>query len=315
MISSPDTVAQSQSNILVQQGVDSETGQKFYDIEKALPLDRLQAAFVSEFSQTAPDIEERLRQVRRDSAYVDRVGKDRSFQGMTFHLSYIHEGQAWSYPMVEATDDRTQDLHALGHEWIHALPVADILPAAVVENGVLKKRWVRSGPLKIEGISVRKPDGTEKVVSAKFAEGVSEEQKRFWEAVTEWRARKISTKYFPDKFPDLHSSFGSGYLGVSVIEWLEHQASGMGRGDEFMQAANEALVNGSSPSMYEVLNNMFPNVDAVEEIMNAFSRELQFEQEAETGKIPPQELNDRVYKEIYPNLQRALKGVKPVVKS
>lgn len=287
-------------------GINAETGQRLFDLEKRLPLDRLEKAFIDEFGQRYPETSQIVRLLREKTLYLDfldHIHEER--RGGTIFLYEDYRSGDISHKIeLRVSDDSDQDLHELTHEWIHGLSIGDV--GRSWEDGGSKKRvlYGRIGPTRVQGLLTTDASGRKQVEITTMES--SPVEVRFWEWLTEWRARKISIKYFPEKFSDFHDSFKTGYAGVSVVEWFEKQAEISGLQSEFLDAVDEGLVDGHDDKMKDILNRMFPGINAYHEILDAISKELMIEKEVKSGKLTSDEAGGQLYDKIYPTLVQRL---------
>lgn len=301
-----------QSQKLQRIAIDSETLQNFYDLEKRVPVKQVKAAFVSEFKAYNPDIAQTVDNLRKNTDYVSFVIAGHEplpdIRGLTSPFYRLYPVDPWTHRVqVEATRSADQDQHVLTHEWIHGLAVVDV-GTSWTEGDVKKQRLTsRMGFKRMEAVVVSQAGKSTEVTDVKVVGNFDRRYESVLEALTEWKARKISMKYFPEKFTDFHESFATGYQGVSIIEWLEEQAQIAGLADGFQNAADEALVLGDERNFIQVVNSIFPGKNAFDEVLDTFGKEVEVLSQMEGGLLTPNQAVEQIQKVIYPDLLNRLK--------
>ncbi|MCL5784067.1 MAG: hypothetical protein M1142_01770 [Patescibacteria group bacterium] len=270
-------------------GVDSETGQRYYDIEKRLPLDRLEQAFTDEFGGINSSVRENLDLLRKNTGYLSSLRDNDLGGSTTYFYRDFKTGQITHLVKVTVSEDPDQDLHKVAHEWLHGLSLGDIGKTRASWGMKETVLYGRIGPIKVKGILIIDQGGKE-IIGVSRENVPSPSLSRMWEWFAEWRIREFSLKYFPEKFNDFHNSFASGYHGVSVIEWLKEQSQGLGLRQEFFQAVDQALINGDESSIGEIFLKMFSRIDSLREIEQTAKKELEIEDDLKNGKINIEEM-------------------------
>ncbi len=285
---------------LVRKAIDTETLQSLYSLERRLPVDQIKAAFVSEFSYLDPDIESTMATLQENTSYVDFVVQGHQVRpevgGLTTPFYQKRNKEPWNHRIqVETSDSPDQDQHVLTHEWIHGMSIQDVGKSWV--DGDLKKQEIkgRIGFKKMKAIIVTHPDGRKEVVDQALTEPLDDRRHRMLENLTEWKARRMGMKYFPEKYNDLHKPFKTGYQGVSVIEYLEETAEAAGKKKVFTEAADRVLVLGDEGAFIALVDTLFGDKKVYAEVLTAFGQEIEAEQQQGQGKITPQTA-------IYPDL-------------
>jgi hypothetical protein len=282
--------------------IDSETGRQHFSLER-LPMPQIKQAFIDEFKQYKPNIAAHLDLLEKNTEYVDFIDKNEADIGglSTSFYRASKDEHLTHQTYVPVTENPNQDQHTLTHEYIHGLNVGDL--GKEWQDGPNKKRilYGRVGPLRKTSIMTINANGAEHFESYGQATYTPEEL-RLWECFTEWKARRMSLKYFPDKFDDFHTSFDTGYQGVSLIEWLEEQAIQSGNGEQFTHAANLALVNGQDREIMNVLESLFPGKQVYKNLLETLSKELVVEAEIEAGKVSLEQGVTTIREQVYGDL-------------
>lgn len=268
------------------------------ELEQRLPLDRVTQAFISEFSYLDPDIARSLSLLKGNTRYLDFIDEvhGRTLGGNTsYAYRDLATGAITHKVKLAASGSEDQDQHNLTHEWIHGLSIGDVGSKTEIGQEV----HARIGPIRLKGIL----SGNEEEDWLLSPEGnFSPALVRLWEGFTEWKARRMSLKYFPEKFDDFHDSFLYGYQAASIVEWLEEQAIAKGRGDDFVKAADKALVNGNDQNMITLLTGIFPNKDPYGTLLSAVGEEVALEWQVNKHQITEASALKQVRNRIYPGL-------------
>lgn len=291
-------------------GIDTETLQMLYGPEH-LPIDRIQEAFQTEFGYLEPDINRMMQRLQGNSLLVSFVEGGHDLAGLTSPFYRGRGGSEWGHKIqVETGSSPDQDQHVLTHEWIHGLSLGE--EGDSLQEGDVTKRVIhgRIGFKKMEAVVVRHSDGREEITEQRIATGTtaSPEMDRVLEALTEWKARKLGIKYFPEKYSDFHASFTTGYQGASITEWLEEQASITGRQEEFTHAVDIALVRGDEKPFVATVNSLFPSKDAMGQVLETFRQEVALEQQVKQGQFSIDQADNKIKTELYPILVKNLRA-------
>lgn len=287
-------------------GIDTEKGRVHFDPER-LQLKKIEQIFVDEFSYLKPDIKTVLSGLSQNFEYVSFIKKmDKDLEGETAHffkdpIDNLIKKQV----TVKVSSSPKQDRHKTIHEYIHGLNIGD-LGRQWEEDGVKKRAlYGRTGPIRYMGEMTIDQHGKESFDEYIYTDTPLAEF-RLWEGLTEWRARKISLKYFPQDFSNFNTDFESGYEAAYLINQLESYAQTKGKGLDFLQAVDQGLVLGDSSQIKTLLDQLFPYKNAYTELISTLAQEMVQEENLAEGQITPNQFLNAVHTRLYPQLMLKL---------